>query len=78
MKTALKDWKEEDGIIFFKNKCYVLKIFELRQEIVKKHHNTTAFRHPGSQKTLELVRRDYWWPGMYQFIHDYVEGCTVC
>ena len=21
MKTALKDWKEEDGIIFFKNKC---------------------------------------------------------
>ena len=29
MKTALKDWKEEDGIIFFKNKCYVPKIFEL-------------------------------------------------
>ena len=29
MKTALKDWKEEDSIIFLKNKCYVPKIFEL-------------------------------------------------
>ena len=78
LKTALRDWREEDGLIFFKNKCYVLKIFELQQEIVKNHHDPAPFGHPGFQKTLELIRRDYWWLKMYQFIHNYVEGCAIC
>jgi hypothetical protein len=34
--------------------------------------------HPGQFKTLEMVQRNFWWPGMSNFIKAFVEGCTTC
>jgi hypothetical protein len=34
--------------------------------------------HPGQFQTLELVRWDYWWPGMTVFIKNFVAGCAPC
>ena len=34
--------------------------------------------HPGRLKTLELVRQDYYWPGMTSTISKWVEGCALC
>ena len=30
--------------------------------------------HPGQWKTLELISRNYWWPGITQKVNDYVSG----
>src|SRR5713226_408818 len=27
---------------------------------------------------LEMVKQQYWWPGMQKFAFDYVDGCAVC
>ena len=34
--------------------------------------------HPGENKTLELVSRDYFWPGMRQDIQNFVKTCHTC
>ncbi|MBW0586866.1 hypothetical protein O181_126581, partial [Austropuccinia psidii MF-1] len=34
--------------------------------------------HPGREKTLKLVKRDFHWSGMTQFIKDYVSSCQKC
>ncbi|MBW0473559.1 hypothetical protein O181_013274 [Austropuccinia psidii MF-1] len=34
--------------------------------------------HPGKQKTLKLVKQDFHWSGMNQFIEDYVSSCKKC
>jgi hypothetical protein len=34
--------------------------------------------HPGRFKMEELVKQDYWWPGLGYYVHKYVEGCTLC
>jgi hypothetical protein len=34
--------------------------------------------HPGQQKTKELIRQDYWWPGIGTFVKNYVRGCAIC
>src|SRR6266576_6736546 len=34
--------------------------------------------HPGHLKTLELIRQDYYWPGMTSTISKWVEGCALC
>lgn len=34
--------------------------------------------HPGRFKTTELVKRDYWWPGMNVTIKKWIEGCAMC
>jgi hypothetical protein len=78
IKSALSDWKIEEGILFFMNRCYVPKDEELRRNIVKRYHEGISTGHPGQYATLEIIRREYWWPGMYSFVKQYVKGCATC
>ncbi|OJT03227.1 Transposon Tf2-12 polyprotein [Trametes pubescens] len=78
IKSALSDWREEDGKIFFKNRCYVPANEQLRRDLISQHHDTPAMGHPGKFKTLELLQRTYWWPGMHTMVSRFVEGCAEC
>ena len=73
-----EEWAEEQGLILFRGKVYVPKDIELRKEIVRLHHKTSISGHPGRWKTLELVMRNYWWPGISKFVLSYVDGCDTC
>ena len=57
---------------------YVPKDQDLRREIVRLHHNTPTAGHPGRWKMLELVMRNYWWPGISKYVLGYVDGCDTC
>ena len=59
-------------------KVYVLKDKELRVEVIRLHHNVLAAGHRGRWKTVELVTRNYWWPGVTRDMGRYVEGCDLC
>jgi transposase InsO family protein len=73
-----EEWVEEQGLILFRGKVYVPRDVELRTEIIRLHHNTSISGHPGRWKTLELVMRNYWWPGISKFVLQYVDGCDTC
>ena len=45
-------------------KIYVLKDKELRAEIIQLYYDVLAAGHGGRRKTVELVTRNYWWPGV--------------
>lgn len=51
---------------------------DICQELVKRHHNTPATGHPRRWKILELLSRNYYWPGMTKFAHEYVDTCDTC
>jgi RNase H-like domain found in reverse transcriptase/Reverse transcriptase (RNA-dependent DNA polymerase)/Integrase zinc binding domain len=78
MKSSLSDWEFVDGLLFFNRRCYVPQNVELRREITRRYHESISTGHPGQFQTIELIRRDYWWPGMTTFIRNYVAGCTTC
>lgn len=56
IKSALTNWKIEDGLLFFKNRCYVPNTPGLRRWIVEHYHNSLTIGHPGQFKTIEEVR----------------------
>jgi hypothetical protein len=35
MKSSIADWKTEDGLLFFRDRCYVPQDVKLRKETVK-------------------------------------------
>ena len=41
-------------------------------------HDHPSAGHPGRDETLRKVQQKYWWPGMKQWIADYIHGCAVC
>ncbi|GAA6001864.1 hypothetical protein JCM5350_008266, partial [Sporobolomyces pararoseus] len=44
--------------------------------VVNQAHSTLG--HMGSAKTLQLVRRSYWWPTMHKDVFDFVKSCEPC
>ena len=72
------EWKIEGDLVLKEEKVYVPKDEELRVEVIQLHHNIPAARHRGRWKTVELVTRNYWWPGVTRDIGKYVERCNLC
>uniref|UniRef100_A0A0W0F674 Integrase zinc-binding domain-containing protein n=1 Tax=Moniliophthora roreri TaxID=221103 RepID=A0A0W0F674_MONRR len=78
IKSALSDWEINDSLIRYKGRIYVLDDIVLRREITCTIHEGQPFGHPGQFGTLDLIQRDYWWPGMTKFVKSFVDGCAVC
>uniref|UniRef100_A0A0W0GCX0 Putative reverse transcriptase-rnase h-integrase n=1 Tax=Moniliophthora roreri TaxID=221103 RepID=A0A0W0GCX0_MONRR len=78
IKSSLSDWKFEDDLLFYKGRAYVPNDIHLRREIVRTIHEGQPFGHPGQFGTIDLVGREFWWPGMAKFIKAFVDGCAPC
>jgi len=57
---------------------YVPKDDILRAEIIRLHHDTPVGGHGGQWKIVELVTRNFWWPGVTKEVKQYVEGYNSC
>lgn len=51
---------------------------DLRAAIIEKAHNPPSAAHGGGDKTIELVRRHYFWPGLSRDVRSFVNKCTTC
>ena len=72
------EWKIEGELVLKEGKVYVPRDEELRVEVIRLHHDVLAAGHGGRWKTVELVTRNYWWPGIMRDMGKYVEGCDLC
>ncbi|KAL0151259.1 hypothetical protein M9458_053450 [Cirrhinus mrigala] len=50
----------------------------LRLPLLYSAHTSLGSGHPGSRRTLSLLRQRYWWPKMAKEVARYVKGCLVC
>jgi len=66
----------QNGMLHRKNKLWVPS--ELVQQIMESEHNTKVAGDMGQDKTIELVRRNFWWPKMNERIIDFVKSCPEC
>jgi hypothetical protein len=51
---------------------------EIKRDILNYLHDAPTAGYPGRDKTIQTVKRQYWWPGMNTWIEDYMKGCTPC
>ena len=72
------EWKLEENLVLKEGKVYMLKNKELRAEVIRLHYDVPAAGYGGKWKTVELVTRNYWWPGVTKDVGKYVEGCNLC
>ncbi|MBW0559857.1 hypothetical protein O181_099572, partial [Austropuccinia psidii MF-1] len=65
-------------LLLFKDRVVIPSNHELQLDILQKHHDSLLAGHPGQEKTLKLIKRDFYWAGMNQIIKDYVSSCQKC
>jgi len=68
-KTKVKvlqgdEWQIEGDLVLKEGKVYVPKDRQLRAEIIWLHYDVPVVEQEGRWKTIELVTRNYWWPGV--------------
>lgn len=51
---------------------------ELRQKVIQEAHNPPSASHGGVDKTLNLVRRTNFWPGLTSDVRTFVANCSLC
>ena len=60
------DWTFLDGALYYKSRLYVPE--PARQELVHSLHCSPVGGHGSYFRTIHLVQRDYWWPGLTTFV----------
>jgi len=82
-KTKVKEireneWKIEGELVLKEVKVYLPKDEELRAEVIQLHYDVPAAGYGGCWKMVELVTRNYWWPGVTRDVGKYVKGYDLC
>ena len=84
LRTSLRNpslvfpsWSRQ-GFLRFAHRTYVPDFNDARVKILRARHDSRLAGHPGVNKTLELISRDYIWVGLRRDVELYVAGCDVC
>ena len=59
-------------------RMYVPNSKKLKEKILQENHNSVDIGHLGQQRILELIKQNYWWPGLKEDIKKYVQGYFKC
>jgi hypothetical protein len=79
LQQKIEDYKlGDDEIIMYRGRIYVPNSQELKNMILKEMHNVPYVGHPGYQKTIAVVKRQYYWPGMKKEVVEYIAKCLEC
>ena len=69
---------EEDGIVYMEGRIYIPNNKKTREKILKENHNLVDVGHLGQQRILELIKWNYWWPGLKEDVKKYIQGYFKC
>ena len=77
----LENEKQELGLIEGKLKGPLTilngKIF-LRTALIRKAYEPLIFAYPGQNKTIQIIKRHYWWKSIAKEIKRYIKNCRKC
>jgi hypothetical protein len=59
-------------------RVYVPNSNELKNMILSEMHNVPYAGHLGYQKTIAVVKSQYYWPGMKKEVSNFITRCLEC
>jgi len=69
---------DETGFLQLDGRIYIPDLDDLCLRVLRYRHNRPLAGHFGQNRTLELMWREYTWPGLRTFVKNYVRSCTSC
>ncbi|CAB0042942.1 unnamed protein product [Trichogramma brassicae] len=86
-----REWRIDDGLLYRHRKDELLDPIENgvegwrlvipaehRPRVLHEAHDEPSAGHLGQEKTYDRVARQYYWPGIWHDVQNYVSSCDVC
>jgi hypothetical protein len=64
-------WRRQDALV-------VSRPEEVQHDLLEWYHDALTAGHPGIARTYRALVRDFWWPGIKDYVRQYVRGCGEC
>ena len=68
----------EKGLLLYKDRLYVPNVPKIKLLILNEVHKTPYSGDPGYQKTITMLRKDYFWPNMKNELAEYIARWFEC
>eukprot|EP00253_Pinus_taeda_P033189 PITA_33189 len=69
---------DDAGMLYFNKKLYVPNEDGIKKLILDEFHISHYTGHPGYQKMVTALRKEYYWPKMKKEVAEYVAQCLEC
>ena len=63
---------EENRLIYVDGRIYVPNSQKIKERILQDNHELVDIGHLGQQQMMDLIKRNYWWPGIKKDVKKYV------
>ncbi|KAI0993053.1 hypothetical protein K3495_g15131 [Podosphaera aphanis] len=78
LRIAFAECKVVANRVYFRERLLIPPDDEqLQLQILHRTHNSFPAGHPGRVRTIDLLNRSYWWPGMNKAARIYCKGCIT-
>ena len=67
----------QDGLVYIHDKLY-LPTSSLQKQAIEWCHAGILAGHPGEKRTIDLVKRYFWWPTLQIDIKHFIQQCSTC
>ena len=71
-------WVLQSGLWYYEQALYVPDHYNIRMDCISMYHDAPSQGHPSAHRTLEAVRRFYYWPTICADVQEYVDTCDSC
>ena len=65
----------DKGLILYKNRLYIPNVPKIKLLILNEIYKTPYSGHPGYQKTITMLRKDYFLSNMKNELAEYISRC---
>ena len=69
---------DKAGMLYYKGRIYIPNQSQIKNLILDEFHTSHYAGHPGYQKMITAIRRNYFWPGMKKDVTEYLAQCLEC
>ena len=70
-KEDRQSW-EKNGIVYIDERIYILNNQKIKEKIFQENYDPVNIGHLEQQQMIELIKRNYWWPGIKNGIKKYI------
>ena len=76
--AGLEHYGLEDDMVTYERRLYIPYNNLLKLKVTYQYHDAKVAGYFGQDKTLKLIKCDYYWPNMEDWVRNYVHTCDAC